>query len=355
MKKRTVYFDEDISLEPLKGKIIGTIGYGHQGRAQSLNLRDNGLQVIVGDLPEARKLAEDDGFTTYTVSEAADKADIILFLVPDEVMPEVYDKHIAPHLTNGKVLDFASGYTINFGLIIPPPNVDVVMNAPRMPGEMVRERFMKGLGNITYIDVKQDYSGKAWDIVKAIAKGTGCTKVPGGGAYEATFAEEVELDLFMEQAVLTVIDEGLSLGAEVLVEAGYPPEAAVVELWGSSDTGEYIKKLAEYGLMKTAYLLASRAALYGFSWAKPKMFPKEKREELKARMREILDNIKDGTFVRDMMLEEKVGLIKLKKERELALKHPISEYEVNASRLFRKSIFSRVEDFDKLIKLYKRM
>jgi ketol-acid reductoisomerase len=355
MKERKVYFDEDISLKPLEGRTVACMGYGHQGHAQSLNLKDNGINVIVGDLPDARKLAEKAGFKTYTIAEAAEKADILLFLIPDEVQAEVYEKHIRPHLTEGKVLDFAHGYTITYGLVAPPPNIDVVLMAPRMIGEALRERYEKGIGTPTYIDVQQDYSGKAWDIVKALARGTGCAKNPGGGAYEATFQEEVELDHFLEHSVINVMGHILTTGVEVLVEAGYPPELAVLELWGSGEIGEAYLDAARYGLLKIDFLFSSRTAQYGENWAIAKMFNEEHWGQVKKAMKQRLTEIQDGTFVREWVLEEKTGFVHLKKIIEMTGQHPINRYEEKASKMFKKSVFPRVEDYEKLRKEYKRL
>ena len=190
--------DDDAELNWIRERTVAVVGYGNQGRAQALNLRDSEVTVLVGSIrDETSQRAEDDGFEVLSIAEAAERADVIAILIPDEIQPGVFDEHIAPALTAGNVLDFAHGYNIHFGLIEPPADVDVVMVAPRMIGEHVRTTFERGKGAPAYVAVAQDASGHARDIALSWAKGIGATRA---GVLETTFAQETELDLFAEQA-----------------------------------------------------------------------------------------------------------------------------------------------------------
>jgi ketol-acid reductoisomerase len=192
-----VYYDQDTSLAPLSDKTIGVIGYGNQGRAQALNLKDSGLNVIIGvRADETREQAVSDGFDVVPIAEAANQAQTILFLIPDEVMPDVFRDEVLPALSPGKAICFASGYNIAFNLIEPPDGVDVIMVAPRMIGAGVRQCYLEGRGFPSFIGIHQDASGNALETTLAIAKGIGSTK---SGAMLLTFAQEAELDLFTEQ------------------------------------------------------------------------------------------------------------------------------------------------------------
>ncbi|RLG60178.1 ketol-acid reductoisomerase, partial [Candidatus Geothermarchaeota archaeon] len=196
-----LYYDGDVDLKILEGKTVAVIGYGSQGKAQALNLRDSGVNTILGLRPEGRswKLAIKDGFRVYKIEEASRVADIILMLIPDMVQPEVYQAKIAPNLSEGKALGFAHGFNIHFGLIRPPSNVDVFMVAPKAPGQKVREEYVNGYGVPALVAVHQDYTGSTMKIALAIAKAIGATRA---GVIETTFKEETESDLIGEQTVL---------------------------------------------------------------------------------------------------------------------------------------------------------
>ncbi|MGB9729476.1 MAG: ketol-acid reductoisomerase [Thermoprotei archaeon] len=223
-----VYTDEDVSLDILKNKTIGVVGYGSQGRAQALNLRDSGLNVIIGlrkgkSWDEATK----DGFSVYEINEAVKRSDVLLILIPDMVQPSVWNENISTHIKPGTVVDFAHGFNVRFGLIKPPNFVDVVMVAPKGPGKLVRDEYVKGRGVPALVAVHQNYSGVAMEYALAIAKGIGATRM---GVLETTFAEETETDLIGEQTVLVGgLIELLKKGFEVLVELGYQPEVAYFE------------------------------------------------------------------------------------------------------------------------------
>jgi ketol-acid reductoisomerase len=225
-----VWYDSDISLEPLKGKTVAIIGYGSQGRAQALNMRDSGLNVVVGLRREGSswKKAVEDGFSPLTVEEAASKGDIIHILIPDPEQPMVYQKQIKPHLSRGKTLGFSHGYNIHFRQIVPPPDVDVVLMAPKSPGPRMRDLYLMGKGVPALVGVGQNFTGRALETALAMAKACGCSRA---GVIETTFKDETETDLLGEQAVLVGgIVELIKNGFEVLVENGYPPELAYFEV-----------------------------------------------------------------------------------------------------------------------------
>jgi len=224
-----IYYDADADLNLLKGRRIAVLGFGSQGHAHSLNLRDSGLDVIVGLYEGSKSWGKAQGFglQVATVREACEQADIIMVLLPDQVHREVYNAAIAPALKAGKTLMFAHGFNIHFGQVVPPPDVDVSMVAPKAPGHMMRELFTQGLGVPALLAVHQDVSGRAKEVALAYAKGIGSTRA---GVVETTFKEETETDLFGEQTVLCGGVSALVKAAfEVLTEAGYQPELAYFE------------------------------------------------------------------------------------------------------------------------------
>jgi ketol-acid reductoisomerase len=332
-----VFFDEDADLSHLEGKVIGCIGYGHQGHAQSQNLRDNGLEVIIGNV--SNHYAEDAkkaGFKVKSIDDVAKESDIIMMLISDEAHAEVYKNSIAPYLKKGMVLDFAHGYSINFKLIVPSPDVDIILVAPRMFGEKVRDRFINGLGTPAAVDVYQDTSGNAWDICLALAKGIGATKLPGGGAFEMTFAQEAGIDLFSEQAVWPAIYEIMLLALEVLSEAGYPPELVALEMYGSGEASEGFKAAAEFGFLKHVFELSSKTAQFGVLTKADKIMPEERKNEIKRSMKDILKDIREGEFVSEWISDQKTGNIIYQKLLDKALSHPINKVEDNLKKMFRK-------------------
>ncbi|HID17440.1 TPA: ketol-acid reductoisomerase [Candidatus Bathyarchaeota archaeon] len=324
-----VYYDEDADLSVLKGKTMAIIGYGNQGRAQGLNMRDSGLEVIVGSRKDPSwDRAVEDGFKVYPIREAAELGDAIFMLVPDEAQREVFEKYVRNGLKEGKALVFAHGYNIHYGFISPPSYVDVIMVAPRMIGWGLRELFLKGQGAPAYVAVQQDASGKAKEKALAIAKAIGATRA---GAIELSFAEETEIDHFMEQAVWAAIDRILTLSFEVLVEAGYPPEVVSLELYGSGEAAEVMRAMAEMGLFKQM-ALHSQTSQYGTLSRGPRVI----KDDLKRTMRGILEEIKLGVFAREWELEQKLGYPVFNKLKERALKHPINEAEEAVKKLLRK-------------------
>ncbi len=295
-----VYYDQDADLKYLNGKTVAVIGYGSQGHAQSQNLRDSGVNVIVADVPgsENWNKAVDAGFKPVTAGEAAAAADIIQILIPDEKQAELYRSDIAPHLKPGNALMFSHGFNIHFGQIVPPREVDVFMIAPKSPGHLVRRMYEEGAGVPALVAVQQDYTGQALQIALAYAKGIGCTRA---GVIETTFKEETETDLFGEQAVLCGgVTELVRAGFDTLVEAGYQPEIAYFECLHEL---KLIVDLMYEGGISTMRYSISNTAEYGDLTRGKRIITEETRREMK----KILKEIQDGSFAREWLLENQVG------------------------------------------------
>ncbi|MCC6444561.1 MAG: ketol-acid reductoisomerase [Armatimonadetes bacterium] len=315
-----VYYDEDADLNVLQGGRIAIVGYGNQGRAQALNMRDSGLHVIVGSVADKSfEQAKSDGFEVMPIEEAARQAQIICLLVPDEAQQEIYETAIAPAMGPGKALDFAHGYNVCYGFIAPPPEADVIMVAPRMIGVGVRDMFVKGGGAPAYIAVGQDGSGKALDKALALAKAIGATR---SGAMETTFIEETEIDHFMEQAVWAALTRILVLSYEFLVEEGYSPEMVALELYGSREAAEVLDRMAETGLFRQMNF-HSRTSQYGTLSRGPRYIP----EKIKETMQATLEEIRTGVFAREWEMEQRLGYPVFNKIKARALSHPLNEAE----------------------------
>jgi ketol-acid reductoisomerase len=286
-----IYYDADTSLEPLRGKTIAVIGYGSQGRAQALNLRDSGLRVVVGLRSEGMsyEVAKADGFEPVPMEVAAERGDVILMLVPDVPMAEVYSRYVEPHLKPGKTLVFAHGYNVHFGRIRPPKDVNVVLVAPKSPGPLLRQKFLEGKGVPALLAVHNDATGEAKSVALAIAKGLGCTRA---GVIETTFAEETETDLLGEQAVLVGgVMELIKKGFEVLVENGYQPELAYFEVCNEL---KLIVDLIYSGGLMGMLRAVSDTAKYGGLTVGPLIVD----EHVKENMRRALRAIRSGEFER---------------------------------------------------------
>lgn len=295
-----IYYDQDADLQYLDGKTVAVIGYGSQGHAQSQNLRDSGVKVIVADIPgsENWKKAEEAQFQPLTADEAAREADIIQILVPDEKQAALYRESIAPNLRPGKALVFSHGFNIHFRQIVPPPDVDVFMVAPKGPGHLVRRMYEEGAGVPSLVAVEQDYSGQAFNLALAYAKGIGATRA---GVIQTTFKEETETDLFGEQAVLCGgITELIRAGFDTLVEAGYQPEIAYFECLHEM---KLIVDLMYEGGISTMRYSISDTAEYGDLTRGKRIITEATREE----MRKILKEIQEGVFAREWLLENQVG------------------------------------------------
>lgn len=295
-----VYHDEDADLGLLEGRQIGIIGYGNQGRAQALNLRDSNQRVLVGN-PEdiyAEK-AREDGFSVLPIDEAVAQADIVILLIPDEVAPGVFEAQVAPHLAEGNVLVLASGYNIAFHFIVPPPFVDVVLVAPRMIGAGVRDFYVQGSGFPSFIGVAQDHSGQAKALALALAKGIGSTR---RAVFEVTFAQEAELDLFGEQCLLPALMHVSTTAVDLLLGEGYPPEAVLLELYMSGELSYVMAKAAELGLIEQS-TLHSHTCQYG-SMSRSVRFSSP---ELRTKMLEGLEEVRSGRFAEEWAAEQATG------------------------------------------------
>lgn len=312
-----IYYDNDISLEPLLGKKVAIIGYGSQGRAQALNMKDSGIDVVVGvrEGGKSWKMVKEDGLEPLPVEKAAKEGDIIHILIPDVVQPEVYKNLIEPNMKPGKVLGFSHGYNIHFRQIVPPNYVDVVLVAPKAPGPRMRELYLEGKGVPALFAVGQDYSGKARMIALAMAKALGCTRA---GVLETTFKEETETDLLGEQAVLVGgVMELIKKGYEVLVEAGYQPELAYFE---ACNEMKLIVDLIYKGGLVGMLSVVSDTAKFGGLVVGPQIID----EHVKENMREALRRIQDGSFARLWSEDPRSKLI-LEKKMEEIRNHPIEK------------------------------
>jgi ketol-acid reductoisomerase len=293
------YYESDADLKQLSGKRIAVIGYGSQGRGQALNLRDSGLDVIIG-LRQGKSwdAATADKFSVHPVSEAVKMADLVQILLPDENQGAVFRAEIKPYLTKGKTLMFSHGFNIHFGQIVPPADVDVIMVAPKGPGFMVRRQYEEGKGVPALIAVHQDYSGNAHKTALAYAKGIGATRAV---VLETSFREETETDLFGEQAVLCGgITSLIRAGFETLVDAGYAPEMAYLEVL--HETKLIVDLIYEGGFTRMRRYV-SNTAQYGDLTRGPRVIGLESREAMK----EILAEIQTGQFAKEWMLENMVN------------------------------------------------
>ena len=313
-----MYYDADANLDLLNGKTVAIIGYGSQGHAHALNLKDSGVDVIVGLYPGSKSIdkAEAEGLKVLNVADAAAKADMIMILLPDEVQRTIYENEIKPNLKEGNILAFAHGFNIHFAQIVPPQDVDVVMIAPKGPGHLVRRTYEQGQGVPALFAVYQDASGQARDRAMAYAKGIGGTRA---GILQTTFREETETDLFGEQVVLC---GGLSAliqkGFETLVEAGYQPELAYFECL--HEVKLIVDLVVEGGLAKMRDSI-SNTAEYGDYTRGHRIV----NDQTKAEMKKILSEIQSGQFAREFVLENQSGKAGFTAMRRREAEHPIEE------------------------------
>src|SRR5499427_6505335 len=313
-----VFYDDDADLSVIQGRTVAVIGYGSQGHAHSLSLRDSGVDVRVG-LPEgskSRAKAAEQGLRVVTPAEASAESDVIMILAPDTAQRKIYANDIVPSLSEGKALFFGHGLNIRFGLITPPSNVDVAMVAPKGPGHLVRRQFVDGKGVPVLVAVEQDATGSALPLALSYAKGIGGTRA---GAIKTTFTEETETDLFGEQAVLCGGTTALvQAGFEVLTEAGYAPEVAYFECL--HELKLIVDLMYEGGIARMRYSVSDTAE-YGDVTRGPRIVD----ERVKDEMRRILSEIQTGEFAREWIAEDDAGRPNFTKWREQGAAHPIEE------------------------------
>ncbi len=322
-----MYYDSDANLDLLNGKTVAIIGYGSQGHAHALNLKDSGVKVVVGLYEGSRSIAkaEAEGLAVKSVADAAKVADFIMILLPDEIQRAIYKENIEPNLEAGNVLAFAHGFNINFGQIVPPAEIDVVMVAPKGPGHLVRRTYEQGQGVPALFAVYQDASGQARDIAMAYAKGIGGTRA---GVLETTFREETETDLFGEQAVLCGgLSELIKAGFETLTEAGYQPELAYFECL--HEVKLIVDLVVEGGLAKMRDSI-SNTAEYGDYTRGPRVIT----ADTKAAMKQILKEIQTGQFAREFVLESQSGNAGFNATRRIEAEHPIEEVGKDLRAMF---------------------
>jgi ketol-acid reductoisomerase len=312
----TIYYEKDCNPAYLEGKTVAIIGYGSQGHAHALNLRDSGVNVIVGlyEGSKSKAKAEARGLKVLNTSDAVKAADMVMVLVNDEKQAALYKKDIEPYLSAGKTIAFAHGFNIHYGQIVPPANIDVVMIAPKGPGHTVRSQFEEGKGVPCLVAVYQDYSGHAKDTALAYARGIGGAR---GGVLETTFKEETETDLFGEQAVLCGgVAELMKAGFETLVEAGYQPESAYFECMHEMKL--IIDMVVSGGLSLMRYSISDTAEYGGYKIGKRII-----NDNVKNEMKKVLREIQDGSFARDWILENQAGRPHFNAMRRLEKEHPI--------------------------------
>jgi ketol-acid reductoisomerase len=325
-----MYTEMDGDLDHLRGLTVSVIGYGSMGRPIALNLRDSGVQVIVGAAkPETSERAATDGLRVMPIEEAVQQSRVQMLLLPDEVMPQVYLERVSPHLKRGNTLIFASGYNVAFGFIEPPPFVDVGLLAPRTFGEAVRARYLSAEGFYSFVAAGQDSTGHVWDTVLALAKAAGSLKA---GAIEITIEQEAELDLFVQQAVLPAFQQIMTTAAEVLLEKGYPPEAVMMDLYISGEFRDYLHRAAENGLLH-ALRLTSLTSQFGI-FSRLERFGDLKLERL---MEVTLDEIRSGHYAKEWAREYNSGYPRLRRLLNEQEKRDLWELEQQTIELLRRA------------------
>ena len=312
----TIYYNNDANLDLLKNKVIGIIGYGSQGHAHALNLKDNGQNVLIGLYQGSKswEKAVSDGLEVTLVDDLAKRADIIMMLLPDHTMASVYKESIEPYLSTDKTLMFAHGFNIYYKAIVPPNNVDVSMVAPKAPGHRMREVFIKDSGVPGLLAIHNDASGKAKEIALAYSKGVGCTRA---GVLNTTFKEETETDLFGEQTILCGgVTALIKAGFETLIEAGYQPESAYFECMHEL---KLIVDLLYQGGMEYMRYSVSDTAEYGDYSRGPMVID----SSVKEKMKDVLKSIQDGSFAREWIAENDEGRARFNQLRKSNAQHPI--------------------------------
>jgi len=295
------YGEQDANLAELAGKTIAIIGYGNQGRPWALNMQDSGIDsIIVGNIRDACwEKAVADGFPTYAIGEACSRADVVCMLIPDEAMSQVYEQDVGPNLRERSILLFASGYPLAYELVKPAKHLDVVMLAPRMVGTYTRELYLQGKGFPSFISVEQDASARAWPLALALAKAVGSLRT---GAMVLTARDEAYIDLFMEQTVGAIFGAAMLCAFQVGTEAGFPPEAMALELYMSGEMARTFQAMADVGFYRQVRLHGFAAA-YGGLIRNLAMDHQAMQES----MRQILEDIRNGAFARQLQAEVDQG------------------------------------------------
>ncbi len=322
-------YESDASLTPLEGKTVAVLGYGNQGRAQALNLRDSGVSVVVGNREdEYRDLAVEEGWRPLTIPEAAAQGDVLLVLTTDECMPSIWDQQILPGIEAGNTLCWGSGYNVGYGIIKPPLTANAVMIAPMMPGNMVRTLFERGSGVVGQFAVERDVSGDARELVLALCKGMGLTRV---GVYESSFLHEAHLNLFTEQVVWPGLTAWLVECFELAVEHGYSPEAVIMTLYASGEAAEIMGLMASYGFFKQMRFHSTTSQYGTFTRAK-NLISDSMREQAR---KNFVDDIKGGSFVKEWTVDSDNSTKRLQQLWTEVLAHPMSVAEDRVLELLR--------------------
>ena len=333
-----IFYDDNADLSIIQGKKVAVVGFGSQGHAHALNLRDSGVEVRVG-LREGSKSAakaEEEGLAVGTVAEVAEWADLIMILTPDQDQRKVYSESIQPHLGEGKALAFAHGFNIRFGYIEAPAGVDVLLIAPKAPGHTVRREFVAGRGIPDIVAVEQDASGSAWDLALSYAKGIGGTRA---GVIKTTFTEETETDLFGEQAVLCGgMSHLVQAGFETLTEAGYQPEIAYFEVL--HELKLIVDLMHEGGIAKQRWSISDTAE-YGDYVSGPRVV----NADTKKAMKEVLADIQSGAFAKRFIDDQDAGAPEFKELRETEAKHQIEVVGKDLRKMFSWSAQPIDEDY----------
>ena len=322
-----IFHDADADPTVLAGKTVAIVGYGNQGRSQALNLRDSGLAVVVGNRDDAyAEQARADGFAVHPIADACARADVVMLLVPDEIMPAVYAESVRPHLSAGKVLDFASGYTVAFGQIVPPPDVDVILIAPRMIGPGVRDTYVQGKGFPSFIALHQDASGAGMARLLALAHALGSTRA---GCILMSMHDEATLDLFTEQGFGPAFGRIFMAAIDTLVSAGYPPEAVLLELYLSGELVYAFEKIRQVGMTRQMDY-HSHTSQYGTVTRSARFSDLD----VESRMATVLREIQDGSFAREWSgvgAEAEEMLARVKTMRDQL---PLTGWEERTRRVF---------------------
>ncbi|MEM2739291.1 MAG: ketol-acid reductoisomerase [Candidatus Bathyarchaeia archaeon] len=322
-----IFYDEDATLSMLDGSTVGIIGYGNQGRAWAMNLRDSGVNVVVGNVRDSyRDRAVADGFHVHDISEAVKRSDIVCILIPDEIQRTVYYSQVEPYMKGKGMIVFAHGFSIRYGLIAPRRDIDVALLAPRMIGVGVRKLYESGYGAPAFVAVKQDVTGVAWPKILALAKALGFTRA---GVIESSFEEETELDLFTEQAVMPIIISTFLKAYEILVSKGYSVEAVLTELLASGELIEVFRQTCKLGLLGQL-ILHSKTSQYGQLSRIGRYI-----DRIHEPMAESLEEIVSGVFSEEWIGEQERGYPNFRKLLEEALSSQIEKDSEDLRRKLR--------------------